>query len=384
MQFLRSLLQPPSHSTKVSHLYGIDLLRGLSALAILVWHYQHFYLTKPMYESPAVDRTAQPFYSYLSAFYDHGFWAVQIFWIISGLVFAFVYAGREVSAKDFTIRRFARLYPLHLVTLLAVAALQIISLRLTGNIQIAGINDLYHFVLQVFFISDWTLQKGPSFNIPAWSVSIEIGIYILFFFVAKRIFSKGILYPLALTALCFYVVSIGTRLWFFALCGMFFFIGVTIYYLLPLFRKRLSTSLAVSTVSIFFFAYLWQRNKVEPLEFHDMEVFLFAPIVMLIGWLDLSGKVENILRKLKWIGDTTYSIYLWHFPIQILLMTILSYYQMDRSVLNSPFVLVAWILGMLAVGRMSYLYIERPAQLWILARAQKKKAVPERIAEAVS
>ena len=51
-------------------------------------------------------------------------------------------------------------------------------------------NDLYHFVLNILFISSWGLEKGMSFNQPIWSVSFELIVYILFFFETVLGFKK--------------------------------------------------------------------------------------------------------------------------------------------------------------------------------------------------
>jgi hypothetical protein len=80
-----------ARADRIGHFYGIDLMRSLAALTILVWHYQHFYMTAGVgfrEESANIDRTVQPFYSLLFPLYEYGFWAVQAFWAISGFVFA--------------------------------------------------------------------------------------------------------------------------------------------------------------------------------------------------------------------------------------------------------------------------------------------------------
>src|SRR5690606_24787195 len=41
--------------------------------------------------------------------------------------------------------------------------------------------DAYHFWLQTAFVSHWGFEQGESFNAPIWSVSIEVGLYALFF-----------------------------------------------------------------------------------------------------------------------------------------------------------------------------------------------------------
>ena len=144
-------------------LIGIEILRFLSAFAILIWHYQYFAWTS---EGMAIERTQQPFYRFLAPLYDHGALGVHVFWCISGLIFFFKYFAplREgrVSARTFALNRFSRLYPLHLTTLLAVAALQAAFTATHGFALAFPFNDLRHFVLNVLLVSGWGFEKGYS------------------------------------------------------------------------------------------------------------------------------------------------------------------------------------------------------------------------------
>ena len=40
----------------------------------------------------------------------------------------------------------------------------------------------FGFILNFFLVSGWGFEKGPSFNGPVWSVSVEIIIYFFFFY----------------------------------------------------------------------------------------------------------------------------------------------------------------------------------------------------------
>lgn len=80
---------------------------------------------------------------------------VQVFWIISGFFFAVVYLGRAVTIRQFVIHRFARLYPLHFLTLLFVELLQGLALSLIGHTLFYENYDWPHFALQLGFVSDW-------------------------------------------------------------------------------------------------------------------------------------------------------------------------------------------------------------------------------------
>ena len=66
-------------------LVGLELIRFISAFSILIWHYQHFTFLGD--KAVNFNRNEQPFYEFLSVFYDHGLFGVQIFWCISGFIF---------------------------------------------------------------------------------------------------------------------------------------------------------------------------------------------------------------------------------------------------------------------------------------------------------
>ena len=104
--------------------YGIELLRFFSSVGIMVYHYStsFFYLNLG---------NAYPFSSSLNLIYIYGDYAVSTFFVISGLVFSNIYLrqNNNESLKKFFIKRFARLYPLHILTLILILFLQLIFLR---------------------------------------------------------------------------------------------------------------------------------------------------------------------------------------------------------------------------------------------------------------
>src|SRR6478735_5925794 len=114
----------------------LDLLRGVAALSVAVFHYTGFLMLPGQVASDVSD---QPLRWLLWPFYLYGGAAVQFFWLLSGIVFQRVYGGRNV--REFWLRRFARLYPLHFVTLLIMAALNAANLFLF-NEALLPTNDL--------------------------------------------------------------------------------------------------------------------------------------------------------------------------------------------------------------------------------------------------
>src|SRR5256885_5143960 len=149
--------------------YLLDALRGLAALSIVLWHWQHFFPA----ESFRPER--QPLYPLLVLFYSNGSRAVDLFFCLSGFIFFWLYAEKISSARisgcEFFMLRFSRLYPLHVATLIFVAAAQFIRWHATGSFFVYPQNDAYHFLLHSALASSIGLQRGDSVNRPGRAIS---------------------------------------------------------------------------------------------------------------------------------------------------------------------------------------------------------------------
>lgn len=324
----------------------VDLLRGLAALVVVVCHYRWFFARFPGDWRTDVHL---PGYSVLWPIYDHGKLAVPLFWVLSGFVFAIAYGryGKGLSIFDFWLRRFSRLYPLHFLTLLIVAGLQAASMARFGTWQVYGNNDLPHFILQLFFASNWFTMTS-SFNGPIWSVSIEELIYFVFLLYMKRFGLK--LWPAIIIAAVSFAVERFTHNPV-ALCGALFFIGVIISRLrIDMLWWGLSGLLATAVIS-----------AVSP---HDaVFIYLGAPslLAVCVG-LDRRFKLPE---RFHWFGLSTYSIYLWHMPLLIALRIL--------GILPPLWLFVGVVL---AIGSLSFRYIEAPAQQAIRSRGRLKAYLP--------
>ena len=167
-----------------NRLYVLDVSRGFSALAVVLWHWIHF-AYEGTARDPEFDVRVQPFFGVLRIFYERGFLGVEYFFLLSGFIFFWLYRVSieedRLSFRNFLVKRLSRLYPLHLLTLAMVVLLQQIYRSISGDFFVYPFNDAYHFVLNLGFASSWGLEKGWSYNAPVWSVSVEILLYILFF-----------------------------------------------------------------------------------------------------------------------------------------------------------------------------------------------------------
>jgi peptidoglycan/LPS O-acetylase OafA/YrhL len=131
---------------------------------------------------------------------------VTIFFVLSGFILAHVYAPKfassDVNYWAFMRARLARVYPLHIVTLLLFTALMAL-----GLIGWPPIDNLYTFVLNVGLIQSWGFTDPITWNGPSWSISTEFFAYLLFPFYAAWLYRTSFWQLLAAIALVAYSIK---------------------------------------------------------------------------------------------------------------------------------------------------------------------------------
>jgi len=354
---------------------GLEVCRILCAFAVVIWHYQHFFftgiLTNP---APMAERLNFPFYRVFALLYNHGFFAVSIFWVISGFIFYWKYGDsihtRATSAAKFGVLRFSRLYPLHLATLILVALLQLAYLRSHPSSFIYP-TDPRHFVLQLCFASNW-LNAHETFNGPVWSVSVEILIYALFFclvyFVRPSIAQCVIAVGLAKLLLHLHVHSPLVA------CIEFFFAGGLLHRVdlavRAEHRKVIFAGCAFAAAALLFVLHA----HIIPL---TQTVSLILAVLVVNSFI-LADEIFSFLHRIAWVGNLTYASYLIHFPIQLSLVIIFDALRIPRSLFLSPFAFTGFFAATFGLAWAVYYSYERGMQDMIRARwfgLDQRKAV---------
>ncbi|MBJ7339107.1 acyltransferase [Mycolicibacterium sp.] len=113
---------------------------------------------------------------------DNGYLGVEVFFVLSGFIISYNYADRLRNGasryRDFLVNRFARLYPVHFVTLLATGAL--VAAAAVANVSL---NSASRYTPQSFIGNLLMLQAAPgvpAWDAPAWSISAEALAYLTF------------------------------------------------------------------------------------------------------------------------------------------------------------------------------------------------------------
>lgn len=115
----------------------------------------------------------------------NGFLGVDLFFVLSGFVIYYNYAGwfqtiRPIPYANFIWMRLARLYPVHLFTLILFVG-SVFWLEVHGHVSP---HPEFHkksaILLNVLLIHSWWVPLHVSWNVPAWSISCEWLAYLVF------------------------------------------------------------------------------------------------------------------------------------------------------------------------------------------------------------
>lgn len=359
----------------------LELIRFLSALAVLFWHYQHFGFVA---DRP-VDfvRTQQPLYGLFSVFYEYGYLGVQVFWCLSGFIFFWKYrtalADGTIGPGRFFLLRFSRLYPLHIVTLLLVAALQLAYVRMQGHYFVYQHNDLWHFVLQLFLASHWGLERGYSFNGPIWSISVEVVAY-LAFFLALRFVGRSVWIKLAMV-LAFVAANraqVSTPI--FDCLGLFCAGGLGAvarsHWQHGRHAARLQAALALALAIVPWFP--WQRVVGDDRAVH-LFLLCYLPALFYLCAQD-PPLPPWMCRTIEVAGNMTYSSYLVHFPIQLALAGYFAF-QQQAIPYQSTALFGVFMTATLVAAYFLYRLFELPAQNYLRTRYSTPVVVNAKFAD---
>jgi peptidoglycan/LPS O-acetylase OafA/YrhL len=149
----------------VKDIRALTGVRGVAAALIAVYHFGHVHL----YSGGMLTYISIP----------HAYLAVDLFFMLSGFVIAYVYQHAFLATpasdfRDFMIKRVARLYPAYLV--ISVLYLIKIAMGLSGE-QLSSFSA-YDIVGNVLMLTGWGLHVHPIVGV-SWAASAELGSYLL-------------------------------------------------------------------------------------------------------------------------------------------------------------------------------------------------------------
>jgi len=293
-----------------------------------------------------------------------GPFGVDIFFVLSGFILARTYRALTVGGiPEFLFKRFARVYPLHLVILsLMVPGFFALGLlgRVPGDPEFFSYGVLpYHFTLTFAWFG-----HPVGWNSPAWSVSIELLAYAVFpglLLVGRRLPAPA---RIVLAVLCVVASVAILRFAGFENTGL----GAIERGLLGFTVGVLMQSLAPSGFTVLFVPSAAFAVLVALAILSDESIVL-APLAAAILIPALAGRGRDpVLAALSapaalWLGRISYSVYLVHFPLLLAWMNLLRlpFFAAHGGLSVAVFV-VSYLSVVLAASCAAYALIEAPAR----------------------
>jgi peptidoglycan/LPS O-acetylase OafA/YrhL len=335
---------------------SLDYLRGLMALAVMIYHYASWSIGD-LGSGSVLGRL--------------GIYAVSIFYILSGVSLALVYADRlqhGVDAFDFAVRRLFRIFPLFYVVVTSALLLGWASSTLHGTpYEFPTCKALLNYTLTFGFI-----DPAAYLSTGAWSIGNEIVFYTFFpllFLNTKHAFRRvlfaGLLSLVAAGYFAFVALSNGASIelqwdrYINPLNQAFLFIaGVAIgTYLKP--RGQLNSRIGCVMIVCLSLFCLWPAsgNHIH-LVTGFTRVILSAVCIALVASIFVWNPSFDspVMKPLAFFGEGCYSIYLLHPIVAIPVVFAASRLHMISTITSYCIAFVVTLL----LSWLSFRFIEKP------------------------
>lgn len=317
-------------------------------------------------------------------FFAHSYLFVDFFFVLSGFVITHTYQQRIQSGmplREYTLLRLARLYPLHLITLLAWLPF------LGGKFWLYSqgfwdtspfeVNSASTFISNLLLVHAYGIHDHPSWNLPSWSISCEMAAYLIFFLLLKTLDRhRGYTLPLCISAvsygILFSVNNKGLDLTFdygMLRCLGAFYLGVLAYRLKQNHPSRFDDLVVLQWPLMLSLPVLVTFAETSDLTL--LCTLLTFPLLVLAFSSQRRSTLGRTLetRPLMAIGQWSYSIYMTHALLVFLLSNAVGFglkLNLDEGIgWLSPAANVIYLALVLLTSFVTYTYVERPAQKWL-------------------
>lgn len=311
------------------------------------------------------------------AVFAKGYLAVDFFFLLSGFVIWLTWGerlrkGGWRAVPQFLQKRIARIWPLHLFMLGCAVGLALL-LAATGRANPVDY-PFGELPLHILLLQNWGFTSQLAWNDPSWSISAELGAYLLFPLLAlaidwRRVPSWGVLAAITALLILLHAVmadggtaNLGHDIARFGLrrCVLEFASGTAVAALWVRWRDAPSlpvwASVGVATLMLSGWA-------VGALSETLAVPAAFAAILLVLALT--SGKRGNMLEVgvLHYLGEISYATYLGHF----LLFVVFKLAFVSDANAIPPLLVALYLVLVLASSVGLYHLVERPAQKWVNA-----------------
>lgn len=315
------------------HYHLLNGLRGVAALLVVAYH---------IFEGYAFAGGG------MISTINHGYLAVDFFFMLSGFVIAYAYDDRwqrDLTLSNFIKRRLIRLHPL----VIFGAVLGVITFWIQGAVQWDGTAVDTFWIIVALLCTCLFIPAAPAMpfevrgngemfplNGPLWTLFFEYIGNLLYALFIRRLSTKALAAFVALLGLALGLFAIfdvsgygsigvgwslaGPNFWGGLLRMLFpFSMGMLLSRKFkPIKIKGAFWICALLLVGLFMVPYI---EGLDPISRNGVyEMFCIAVVFPLIVWLGASGQTtdKRSTQLCKFFGDISYPIYVIHYPLMYL------------------------------------------------------------------
>jgi peptidoglycan/LPS O-acetylase OafA/YrhL len=309
----------PCSTTELEIDLVIELFRGIASIMVMLSHYK--------------DDLGQDYSVYVRGIFSLFNTGVHMFFVITGYVFArMFYSENKIAVIPFLTRRFFRIYPLYVCSLIAYLLLKLAFPEGPG--AAAQPSAYLYFVRHLFFL-ETTRSYHEMFYFTGvyWSLPVEVEYYLLLpllvyvhrkvsyslvlIFIASHSFILLIRYNLTEGVFDIYRIVNGHIIGY--ICE--FIIGIALYNLVNRYRKinkTLMFGIGMSLLAVVYWHYTMYDEKIKNSSY--IFIVYFGKTICSLGYafilypfLSLPIRNNSLFALFSsFMGNISYGIYLFH------------------------------------------------------------------------
>lgn len=356
-------LNPDLLSTK-QHFDVLDGLRGVAALAVVIFHFMEWVYTNPSQN-----------------FIGHGFLAVDFFFCLSGFVIGYAYDNRinKMGTRAFFISRLIRLHPLVILgTFMGLIGYLVDPFALPSTYGAGKI--VFLFICSLLLIPMPIMEERAynlfSFNAPSWSLFWEYVANIFYALILHKLSRRILAILTILAGACIFLISLraGNLLggWSkdtFADGGVrvaySFSAGLLLYRSNWIIKNKLGfIPLAILLILAFVMPVTSWNWLTEAL----IVVFYFPLLVALGAGSIVSQQWKKICQ---FAGNISYPLYMTHYA---LIWVFGNYFtNMKPLAKDLPYIIIPGIILLLVIAYCVMMFIDTPIRRYLTKKLKAKK-----------
>lgn len=360
-------------------LHALTGLRAFAALWVVAYHYRS--------DLKTLFPASEPVWP----LFDAGYAGVDVFFVLSGFIISYTYLDRlsrwtAGGHFRFLWLRLARIYPVHLVTLLFFLIYN--QPGPIGDLTADGLESAVRhpdFREQLLLVHAWGVGETRSWNYPSWSISAEWLAYLAFPLVALlgarvrtvRLATVGLAAALVLNVLIYLAIDAAGetgRVPMLRIVGEFA-AGMFLFHLwragrLPAFtRDHAATVLAIAAVVAT--TLVATRSDIAPVVATPLYAGLILALAYGRGWL------PSVLST-RWCvlgGELSYALYMTHAVSQRWLWANLpaADFTGDPPLVRAG-LLLFYVVVIAAVTVFTYYAVEKPGRALMRSVVERRRA----------